>query len=221
MTKSLYRFSRHVINNLLTGALALVIVGIGIFGSALPSQAAEASLTEAMDLQLSKAAQEFVSSVLGEYEDALEDAFTTTLKPLKSVTKDLNKQLSKVAISPTPDTTLLAPKVAASQEALATAANAFQALVADTDSFQKTLAATPSQLKEAIDTQLGTKFDDLKAAFDGVASALESLTADTATLDTSDASGAAAAVGRLTEDTTALAQAIELAKAAIGSFEVK
>lgn len=221
MTNSLYRFSHHAISNLVTGALALVMVVALVFGSALPSHAAEGSLTEAMDLKLSKAAQEFVSSVLGEYEDALDDAFTATLKPLKSVTKDLNKQLSKVAISPTPDTTLLAPKLAASQESLATAATAFQALVADTESFQSTLAATPAQLKDAIDTQLGTKFDELKAAFDGVASALESLSADTASVDVSDAAGAAAAMGALTEDTTALAQAIELAKTAIGSFEVK
>lgn len=221
MANYLHRLSRRVMNRWFAGILALVIVGIGMIGSATPAQAADGTLTETMDLKLSKAAQEFVSSVLEEYEDALEDAFSATLKPLKSVTKDLNKQLSKIAISPTPDTTLLAPKLTASQAALDSATEAFQALVADTETFQKTLAATPDQLKEAIDTQLGTKFDELKTAFDGVASALESLSADTASVDASDASGAAAAVGQLSEDTTTLAQAIELAKTAISSFEVK
>jgi hypothetical protein len=177
--------------------------------------ATEGTLAETMDLKMSKAAQEFVSSILDEYEDVLSDSFSATLKPLKSVTKDLTKQLGKVAVSPTPDTTLLEPKITASQTALEAASTSFQALISDTDAFKASLAATPAQLKEAIDTQLGTKFDDLQAAFDGISTALATLSQDTSSLDVSDAT---AAVGRLTEDTTALTQAIELAKVTISSF---
>lgn len=220
MTPYLPRFSRHLMSHLRKGVLATVcaflLVGTVLFGTASSALAAtEGSPSEAMDLKISQATQEFVSSVLDEYEDSLSDAFKETLKPLKSVTKDLTKQFSKVALSPTADTATLAPKLAATQVALETAAEAFQALVADTTTFKTTLSATPDQLKEAIDTQIGTRFDDLQATFDSVASALSTLSGDLATLDPADA---AVAVGKLTEDSTALAQAIELAKTAIGSF---
>ncbi|QQE64470.1 hypothetical protein GFS31_11510 [Leptolyngbya sp. BL0902] len=201
----------------LTASICLLgLMSTMMFAFVPPALAAtEGSVTEAMDLQISKAAQEFVSSVLGEYEDVLEDSFNGTLKPLKSVTKDLTKQLSKIAISPTPDTTLLEPKLVASQTALETAATAFSTLVEDTAAFQKALSATPDQIQAALETQLGTKFDDLQAAFNGVSKALSSLSQDTGALNVDDA---AAAVGKLTEDSTALAQAIELAKVAISSF---
>jgi hypothetical protein len=217
MTHYFRRVSGQLVKGVLATVCALVLVGVALVGSASQAlAAAEGSLAETMDLKMSKAAQEFVSSILEEYEDALEDGFNDTLKPLKSVTKDLTKQLSKIAISPTPDTTTLDPKLAASQTALETAAAAFSALVDDTAAFKAALATSPDLLKEAIDTQLGTKFDDLQGAFDGVAQALSTLSQDTAALDVSDAT---AAVGKLTEDSTALAQAIELAKTAISSFE--
>lgn len=217
MMHSLHRIIGQFAQKLVAGVCALVLVGVGLLGATPQALAAtEGSVAEAMDLQISKAAQEFVSSILGEYEDVLEDSFNGTLKPLKSVTKDLTKQLSKIAISPTPDTTALDAKLSASQTALETAATAFSALVDDTAAFKKTLASSPDLLKETIETQLGTKFDDLTAAFDGVSKALSSLSQDTAALDASDAT---AAVGKLTEDNTALAQAIELAKVVISSFE--
>lgn len=216
MTHYLHRLSGRIVKEILAGVCTFMLVGVLILGTASQAVAAtEGSLAEAMDLKMTKAAQEYVSSVLGDYEDALSDSFKATLKPLKSVTKDLTKQLSKIAISPTADTTTLDPKLAASQTALDTAAEAFQALVDDTAAFKASLAATPDQLKEAIDTQLGTKFDDLQATFDSVATALSTLSDDVTALDPADAT---AAVGKLTEDSTALAQAIELAKTAISSF---
>lgn len=216
MIHSLRQIAGQFTQKLAAGVCALGLMAAVMFGFGPQALAStEGSVAEAMNLQISKAAQEFVSSVLGEYEDALEDSFNDTLKPLKSVTKDLTKQLSKIAISPTPDTTLLEPKLAASQTALEAAAAAFSTLVDDTAAFQKALSASPDQLKEAIETQLGTKFDDLQAAFDGVSKALSSLSQDTAVVSADDAT---AAVGKLTEDGTALAQAIELAKVAISSF---
>jgi phage-related protein len=216
MVNYLHRILAPMVKGLCAGLLTLVLVGVGVLGMANPALAAsEGTLAETMELKMSKAAQEFVSSILDEYEDVLSDSFSATLKPLKSVTKDLTKQLGKVAVSPTPDTTLLEPKITASQTALEAASTSFQALISDTDAFKASLAATPAQLKEAIDTQLGTKFDDLQAAFDGISTALATLSQDTSSLDVSDAT---AAVGRLTEDTTALTQAIELAKVTISSF---
>jgi hypothetical protein len=103
----------------------------------------------------------------------------------------------------------------ASQTALETAAAAFSTLVDDTAAFKTTLSTSPERLKETLATQIGTKFDDLQAAFDGVAKALSSLSEDTAAVDEADVT---AAVGKLTEDSTSLAQAIELAKTAISSF---
>lgn len=216
MIHYLHRMTNQVAQGLVAGVCALVLMGVTLFGSGSPALAATGgSVAEAMDLKMDKAAQEFVSAILGEYEDALEDSFNGTLKPLKSVTKDLTKQLSKIAISPTPDTTTLGPKLTASQAALETAATAFSTLVDDTAAFKKALSTSPDMLKETLETQIGTKFDDLQAAFDGVSKALSSLSEDTAAVDGADAT---VAVGKLTEDSTALAQAIELAKTAISSF---
>lgn len=216
MTPYLHKFSSRLIKGAFATLCTVLLVGTVLFGTASSALAAtEGTLSEAMDLKISQATQEFVASVLDEYEDSLSDAFKETLKPLKSVTKDLTKQFNKVALSPTADTAALAPKLAATQTALETAAEAFQSLVADTETFKTTLSATPDQLKEAIDTQLGTRFDDLQTTFDSVATALSTLSGDVAALDPADA---AAAVGKLTEDSTALAQAIELAKTAISSF---
>ncbi|HIK43751.1 MAG TPA: hypothetical protein IGR64_02570 [Leptolyngbyaceae cyanobacterium M65_K2018_010] len=217
MVKNLDRFLKRLSKGLLAGVLTLVLVGMG--GLMMPHSAlaatAGASLSETMDLKISKAAQQFAAAILEEYQDALEDSFSSTLKPLKSVTKDLTKQLSKVAVSPTGDTATLAPKIAASQAALEAATQSFDTLVADSDAFKKALAAAPDQLKAALETQLGTKFADLQTAFDGVSKALATLTKDTSAIEGSDVT---AAVGRLTEDSTTLAQAIELAKTVISSF---
>lgn len=216
MIHYLHRMTNQVAQGLVAGVCALVLMGVALFGSVSSAFAATGgSVAETMDLKMDKAAQEFVSAILGEYEDALEDSFNGTLKPLKSVTKDLTKQLSKIAISPTPDTTTLEPKLMASQTALETAAAAFSTLVDDTAAFKTTLSTSPERLKETLATQIGTKFDDLQAAFDGVAKALSSLSEDTAAVDEADVT---AAVGKLTEDSTSLAQAIELAKTAISSF---
>ncbi|MEY3296774.1 MAG: hypothetical protein RLZZ597_34 [Cyanobacteriota bacterium] len=216
MAYYVYRFSGQMLKSLAAGLCTLALVGVALFGVISPALAVtEGSLSEAMTLKMDKAAQEFVASILDEYEDTLSDAFKETLKPLKSVTKDLTKQLSKIAISPTADTTTLDPQLAASQTVLETATAAFQALIDDTAAFKANLATTPDQLKAAIDTQIGTKFDDLQAAFEGVSEALATLSSDTTALDLTDTT---AAVGKLTEDSTALAQAIELAKTTIGSF---
>lgn len=91
-----------------------------------------------------------------------------------------------------------------------------KALVEDTTAFKTTLATSPALLKDTLDAQLGTQFEDLQGALDGVAKALAALRQDTVALDGDDA---AAAVGKLTEDSTTLAQAIEVAKAAISGFK--
>ncbi|NJL49381.1 MAG: type III secretion system translocon subunit SctE [Leptolyngbyaceae cyanobacterium SM2_5_2] len=221
MGNDIYRFANQIgvrqrFKGWVISVLAMVFVGVSLLGGASQSLAAtKGKLTETMDLKINEAAQEFVESVLDEYGDALKDSFGSTLKPLKSVTKDLTKQLTKVADSPTPDTTALAAQLTASQATLETARAAFQTLVDDTDTFKSTLAATPDQLKAAIDTQLGTKFDDLQTAFQEISAALATLVDDTGAISADDVT---AAVSRLTEDTTTLTQAIEAAKTIIGSF---
>ncbi|TVQ06901.1 MAG: hypothetical protein EA368_15925 [Leptolyngbya sp. DLM2.Bin27] len=179
--------------------------------------APKGTLSETMDLKMTEAAQDFVESVLEDYSDALEDTFSEALKPLKSVTKDLTKQLSKAAAAPTEiSATTLAPKVDTAKTALETAATSFDSLVADTAKFKSTLGMTPTQLKEAIDTQLGTKFDDLQVAFENVSEAIALLSDDTAGLATADP---AEAVTAYTEHSTLLTQAIETAKTAIAAFD--
>lgn len=217
MIDYLRQTSGQFVKKCLIGVCVLVLSVGTLLGSAFPALAAtEGSLSATMDLKLGKAAQEFVTSILEDYEDALEDRFNVTLKPLKSVTKDLTKQLSKLAVSPTPDATTLAPTIAASQTALETATTAFKALVDDTTAFKTTLATSPALLKDTLDAQLGTQFEDLQGALDGVAKALAALRQDTAAVD---GDAAAAAVGKLTEDSTTLAQAIEVAKAAVSGFK--
>jgi hypothetical protein len=168
-----------------------------------------------MDLKMTKAAQEFVESILDDYSDALEDSFSEALKPLKSVTKDLTKQLGKAAAAPDSiSATTLAPKIEGAKTVLDTAAASFDTLVANTAKFKSTLDTTPSQLKEAIDTQLGTQFDDLQTAFEGVSKAIAALSEDTVAL----AADPAAAATALTEHATLLTEAIASAKTVISTF---
>jgi len=78
-----------------------MLVFLGLPGAGSQALAApKGTLTETMDLKMTKAAQEFVESILDDYSDALEDSFSEALKPLKSVTKDLTKQLGKAAAAP-------------------------------------------------------------------------------------------------------------------------
>ncbi|PSN11529.1 hypothetical protein C7293_23900 [filamentous cyanobacterium CCT1] len=178
--------------------------------------APKGTLSETMDLKMTEAAQEFVESVLDDYSDALEDSFSEAVKPLKSVTKDLTKQLSKAAAAPTSiSATTLDPKIESSKAALDTASASFDTLVSDTATFKSTLQAAPSQLKEAIDTQLGTKFDELQKAFEEVSGAIALLSKDTTALNAADP---AAGTTALTEHATLLSEAIESAKTVISSF---
>ncbi len=200
-----------------TGVLVATLVFLSLPGVSSQALAGpKGTLTETMDLKMTKAAQEFVESILDDYSDALEGSFSDALKPLKSVTKDLTKQLGKAAVAPDSiSATTLGPKIEGAKTTLETAAASFDTLVADTAKFKSTLALTPSQLKEAIDTQLGTKFDDLQAAFENVSGAIATLSKDTAGLDSADP---AAAATSLTEHATLLAEAIESAKTVISAF---
>lgn len=218
MLTYLHQLTSRAFKAVAAGVLVLTLVFLGLPGASSQALASsKGTLTETMDLQMTKAAQEFVDSILEEYADVLEDSFSATLKPLKSVTKDLTKQLSKAAASPTAmSATTLDPKITSATTALETAAATFDTLVADTAQFKSTLEATPAQLKEAIDTQLGTKFDDLEAAFASVSEAIATLSSDTAGLGEADP---AEATTSLTEHSTMLTEAIESAKTAISAFE--
>jgi hypothetical protein len=199
------------------GALVATLVFLSLPGVSFQALAApKGTLTETMDLKMAKAAQEFVESILDDYSDALEGSFSEALKPLKSVTKDLTKQLAKAAAAPDSiSATTLTPKIDGAKTVLDTAAASFDTLVADTAKFKSTLALTPTQLKDAIDTQLGTKFDDLQAAFESVSDAIALLSKDTADLGSAEPAAAAAT---LTEHATLLSQAIESAKTVISTF---
>ncbi|MGF1570337.1 MAG: hypothetical protein ACFCVD_20075 [Nodosilinea sp.] len=216
MLNYLHWFSDRVVKVTVVGLMALVLVCVGVLGNPSPSLAgSKATLGEGLDLEISKAAQEFAASIMDNYADALEDSFGAALKPIKSVTKDLTKQLSKAAASPDAASPTLAPQLAASQEALATAATSLEALVADTDSFKATLAEVPAQIKAVLEAQFGAKFDDLEGAFTQVSEAMSQLVQDTASLDTSDPTAAAAT---LTEHSALLTQTIEAAKTVIDGF---
>ncbi len=202
---------------LATGFLVVTLMFLSLPGANSQALAApKGTLSETMDLKMTKAAQEYVEAILDEYADALEGSFSEALKPLKSVTKDLTKQLGKAAVAPESiSATALPAKVDGAKTALDTAAAAFDGLVADTSQFKSTLGIAPDQLKEAIDTQLGTKFDDLQKAFEDVSGAITQLSKDTAGLADADP---AAAITTFTEHSTLLSQAIESAKTVISSF---
>lgn len=202
---------------LATGFLVITLMFLSLPGAGSQALAApKGTLSETMDLKMTKAAQEYVETILDEYADALEGSFSEALKPLKSVTKDLTKQLGKAAVDPESiSATALPAKVDGAKTTLDTAAAAFDGLVADTSQFKSTLGVAPTQLKEAIDTQLGTKFDDLQKAFEDVSGAITLLSEDTAGLADADP---AAAMTTFTEHSTLLSQAIESAKTVISSF---
>jgi acetylornithine deacetylase/succinyl-diaminopimelate desuccinylase-like protein len=216
MPTHLHQLTGRAFRAVAAGVLIATLVFLGLPGAGSQAVAApKGTLTETMDLKMTKAAQEFVESILDDYSDALEDSFSEALKPLKSVTKDLTKLLGKAAAAPDSiSATTLAPKIEGAKTVLDSAAASFDTLVADTAKFKSTLDTTPSQLKEAIDTQLGTQFDDLQTAFEGVSKAIAALSEDTVAA----AADPAAAATALTEHATLLTEAIASAKAVISTF---
>jgi hypothetical protein len=215
MLTYLHQLTSRALKAMAAGVLVFTLVFVSLPGTSSQAQAStKGTLPETMDLEMTKAAQEYVESILDEYSDVLEDSFSAALKPLKSVTKDLTKQLSKAAKSPTPEGTL-DPMVESATTALDAAATTFDTLVADTAQFKTTLTAAPDQLKAALDTQLGTKFDDLQQAFDAVSEAIATLSSDTTGLDAAEP---AEAMTSLTEHSSLLTEAIESAKTAISAF---
>lgn len=83
------------------GILVVTLMVLSLPGASSQALAApKAPLSETMDLKMTKAAQEYVEAILDEYADALDGSFAEALKPLKSVTKDLTKQLGKAAAAP-------------------------------------------------------------------------------------------------------------------------
>ncbi|WP_156119656.1 hypothetical protein [Leptolyngbya sp. KIOST-1] len=217
MLTHLHQLTGRILAGVAAGVLVITLVCWGGPGASSQALAApKGTVSETMDLKMTKAAQDFVETVLDDYSDVLEDSFSEAVKPLKSVTKDLTKQLAKAAAAPTATSaTALDPKIESSKTALDTASTAFDALVADTSTFKSTLEGAPAQLKEAIDAQLGTKFDELQKAFEEVSGAIALLSKDTAALDTADP---AAGTASLTEHATLLSEAIESAKTVISGF---
>ncbi|MGB5973482.1 MAG: hypothetical protein WBG38_09185, partial [Nodosilinea sp.] len=110
----------------------MTFVFIGVSGFASQALASSKATLSDMDLSITEAAQEFVESILDDYSDVLDDSFSAAVKPLKSVTKDLTKQLSKAAASPTADGALTV-NLDGAKTALDTASASFDTLVADTD----------------------------------------------------------------------------------------
>ncbi|MFQ4138085.1 hypothetical protein PGN35_017380 [Nodosilinea sp. PGN35] len=217
MLTYLHQLTARVFQAMAAGVLVVALVCWGLPGMTSQALAApKGTLSETMDLTMTKAAQDYVEAILDDYSDALEDSFSEALKPLKSATKDLTKQLSKAAAAPdSVSATTLGPKIEGSKAALETASTAFDTLVADTATFKSTLEAAPTQIKAAIDTQLGSKFDELTQAFAEVSGAIARLTNDTAAIDAADPAGAAPL---LTEHSAQLTEAIEAAKILISGF---
>lgn len=217
MLTYLHQLTGRAFKAMAAGVLVVTLVFLSFPGASSQALAApKGTLTETMDLKMTKAAQDYVEAILDDYSDALEGSFSEALKPLKSVTKDLTKQLSKAAAAPTSiSATTLTPKLESSKAALDTASTTFDTLVADTAKFKSTLDAAPTQLKEAIDTQLGTKFDELTKAFEDVSGAIALLSQDTAAIDAADPTAGATL---LTEHSTQLTEAIAAAKTVISGF---
>ncbi|MBW4482064.1 MAG: hypothetical protein KME14_05940 [Tildeniella torsiva UHER 1998/13D] len=215
MLTYLHQLTDRAFKAMAAGVLVVTLVFLSVPGASPQALAApKGTLTETMDLKMTKAAQDYVEAILDDYSDALEGSFSEALKPLKSVTKDLTKQLTKAAASPT-SATALGPTIESSKTALDTASTSFDTLVADTAKFKSTLDSAPTQLKEAIDTQLGTKFDELSKAFEDVSGAIALLSSDTATIDSADPTAGATL---LTEHATQLTEAIAAAKTVISGF---
>ncbi|MEA5452520.1 hypothetical protein VB780_28365 [Leptolyngbya sp. CCNP1308] len=217
MLTYLHQLTGRAFKAMAAGVLVVTLMFLSVPGASSQALASpKGTLTETMDLKMTKAAQDYVEAILDDYSDALEGSFSEALKPLKSVTKDLTKQLGKAAAAPTSiSSTTLGPKLESSKTALDTASTSFDALVADTAKFKSTLDAAPTQLKEAIDTQLGTKFDELQQAFEEVSSAIALLSEDTAAIDAADPTAGATL---LTEHSTQLTEAIAAAKTIISGF---
>ncbi len=167
MLTYLHQLTGRAFQAMAAGFLVVALVCWSLPGVTSQAMAApKGTLSETMDLTMTKAAQDYVEAILDDYSDALEDSFSEALKPLKSVTKDLTKQRSKAAATPaSTSAATLGPKIESSKAALETASTSFDTLVADTTKFKSTLDAAPTQLKESIDNQLGSKFDVLTQAF--------------------------------------------------------
>lgn len=215
MLTYLHQLTGRAFKAMAAGVLVVTLVFLSFPGASSQALAApKGTLTETMDLKMTEAAQDYVEAILDDYSDALEGSFSAALKPLKSVTKDLTKQLTKAAASPT-SATALGPTIESSKAALDIASTSFDTLVADTAKFKTSLDAAPTQLKEAIDTQLGTKFDELTKAFEEVSGAIALLSKDTAAIDSADPTAGATL---LTEHATQLTDAIAAAKTVISGF---
>jgi hypothetical protein len=207
----------QTIKGALTVLLVVLFIGLGVLGGAHPAAASSKIMTtEDLELAMGEAAQEFVESILDDYSDVLEGSFDTVVDPVKSAVKGLTKQISKASKSTKPGgEAALAAQVTASQEALTAAMGSFQTLAEQTESFKTTLGTAPSLIEDALQTQLGAKFDELDTAVKSMADAVTQLVADTEGLDGSDPD----AVTSLTEHATLLTSAIDAIDVAIDGFD--
>ena len=188
-------------------ACLLLVVSLTFGNSA---QAKSINLEES----LTEAGADFVSSVVDDYTKFTQSSLKEQYKVVKQTVKELTSQLEKAA-SPTAkatDTTAIGDKLALSQTTLQQAADAFKTLADQSGQFDTQLESSVKELLTTAKTQLKEKMAGSQDAFLNVSKALEAIAADTKSADTSDL---AALQTKLTEDVTALTQAIEAASTAL------
>lgn len=200
--------------------LALVsclVLGLGWLGNAAPAVASSKAATpEALDLAINESAQEFVESVLDDYADILEDTFEAAYDPLKSVVKDASKQLSKAAKAAekggeeTTTASIVLP-----QEPFQIAVADFAALQAVIASYKAQIDSSPAVVQALLEASLGENMAALEQAIADVATTVDLIAADVASLETAEPTTATA----FEEHSLALTQSIEAVDLAIDSFD--
>lgn len=201
-------------------AASLVSGGVRHVPQAIASS--KVASAEALELAISEAAQEFVESILDDYSDVLEDTFEGATDPLKSAAKEVTKQLSKAekvaskaSITSEEEDSPPAPEIAIDPTAFQTAATSFGTLTAEVERFKAQLENAPTVIQETIQTQLGSKLDELEQAFADIAEAVDQLAEQTGDLQASDPASTAA----FTEQAALLNQSVEAVDLIIDSFD--
>lgn len=180
---------------------------------------------EALELAISEAAQEFVDSILDDYSDVLEDTFEGATDPLKAAVKDVTKQLSKAEKAASKasgkssdeegEGSSPAPEIAIDPTAFETAATSFGTLTEEVERFKAQLEGAPAVIQAMIQTQLGSKLDELEQSFASISEAVDQLAEQTGGIQASDPASTAA----FTEQAALLNQSVEAVDLIIDSFD--
>ena len=219
MMESLYRLFNSVVKVTFIGVLITIVLGFGITIN--PSQALASSKpavppSEALDLAIGEATQEFVESLLDDYSDVIEDAFDEATEPLKSAVKDIKKQLSKATKSASKgEDTADAPQITVSPEMFQAAVASFETLAGDAEAFRTKLESVSTVVQEAVNMQFGSKLDELQKALDTVTANVNQLVEDTTDLQAGDSASTVA----FSEKAMLLNESIEVVDVIIDSFE--